>query len=995
MSQFTVSSSETSSLCTSQAPHPSMREGTANPESVVVSFSKRTSTRQSAGAALGSGFDEKAAASPKSARTPKVLSQSGKAAAAKAAQESPSMTIRRLPLDYSKRLEEQRARSNAMERYKILVRGNQSVKCGQPSPNPALVRGEKELSTRRGGAHCPALPTHQDCSATTEAVLSDESEARQQEPPLPVARSPQGVRGPAPPSSSQQPQKCATPLSSPVSVSVSVDRPVAHPQGSAAANVEGGFSGDPAVPAGMQLDLTKALALQFPAAAHCGTGEDEAACVHYVAPELTQPYPTSRQPRRETVRPGYEPVTAHDCTSFKRTLSASAQGDQSPYTSASQLQSRSKMRRGSSATSHLASVAAGAPPLSNQSTPSRKRSLVGTAPALSATTSASLPKNPNVSVSEEAAAATAISTRHPPTLGGVATQLFPADREDDVQQRVGAERDGSESHGALMAEAASQSEQEAMPLAGSKTAFWLRPSTAMYEMTASIAAKRKVHHVDEEDTQSTSNRRNQILSRPFTSNMSTSSSCCTPRGRVSTVSEAKPRFTTSMTAADRARYEGIQATAASARAPTYDSIYSARRPTSHKSASARLQRRVLTDASTVSRSLDSPRLASQQPLQRLASRVEGPRSPLGRRPSIVSGLNSDPLLTASSEERHGAGDAGRVLIRQQDSFSKHCTRVATRNSRPEEPASTAARSAKPSKKRAVAASAAGLSAKLEAHSRVSSEADAEPRLHTTLAHTADRASTSSVEPRPEPPSPESTLHGRRGSSEASPSKSRRCELDITASPSRPDKPSDLESRLAAQDAAVGREEEEARVQQKQATLESCRQARQVRMEGRRASHTGGAVTASTNEVVAAMLQGIVQQTRQALPCYMCADEQTASAYRVHVDMCRPKAEALLHEYYTATKDTKAIPAALQERIQHMALQEVPSTTSPEAARDAFTMECYQCLKAMLVACRKCSVHVRVQDLKEHEMLCDRAYYQSSRAAERVRATVQRIQNAAE
>lgn len=139
-------------------------------------------------------------------------------------------------------------------------------------------------------------------------------------------------------------------------------------------------------------------------------------------------------------------------------------------------------------------------------------------------------------------------------------------------------------------------------------------------------------------------------------------------------------------------------------------------------------------------------------------------------------------------------------------------------------------------------------------------------------------------------------------------------------------------------------------------------------------------TTIARAAVAGMLQGIVQQTRRVLPCYLCAEMQSVGAYHLHLDLCRPRSEALFEERHVNTAPLRAIEQ-----------KEIPTMSCSEAQREAFTADCYACAKALLVPCTKCGGHVRVHDAKEHELLCGRSYYDKSKAAERLRSTVDRIQ----
>ncbi|KAG5471086.1 hypothetical protein CUR178_02394 [Leishmania enriettii] len=994
MSHYTVSNSESSSFCTNTAPHSCTRAGEDCPEPYLVSVSKRTHKHASAGAAADSAFDEEAAVSAYSDSAAKKASQLAEAAATMAPQESPSMTIRRAPADYTKRMEDLKARSSALERYKLLVRGSRLVKGAPSSPNPTEAKEESRPSTRRNGAPCHTPNQACDSSTVDETVVSDDSEAEEEDPPLPGSQSrPSACKPASSPNSRRMPPRARSSLSP-----VSMERPT-EPAGD---KMEGSLTNSSPlieVPRIELFDAHGSSSLLTPA---CTTKEQGDAQVHYVAPELTLPYCASSKRRRYMVRPGYEPVTAHGRTSLQRTFTASlVQTDGSLSTSSPRVQPRSLTRRGTSASTCHASTAAVATPSSNQLTRRRTSGTVNMAPETAATTSVSPERNADEKAVEESGATAATSlTSTSPASRCVAMQLFQrGDKAVALRQRD-AEEDVAEGRRASTAETESKKEPEGILLSGSQAAFWLRPSTAMYEMTASIAAKRKDHYGDEEERRSTPSRRNQNPSRPCTANASTTSSCGTPRSCTSITSEAKPRFTTHMTARRWERHGECSAAVPSGTAITYDSIYSLSQSTVRKGAFCRPRQRVSVEVSSENRTCDSPRRTSHhQPKRRAVPQVCSGRSSQGRPSCTLSPLSSGPATTASSSEVHRAIDAGRVSTRQQNSFSKHCAGVAARNSLPEDSAGAAVRQVKRSKRRVVAAAAgespakdeAPASLKPEINKKLHFESEDEPVPRKTVPQCTGCVVNLPVEPALETLSPGSTVHLLQAPCEGSPYKSCRREHDLTGILAGPNDHADTELHLAAQKASMEREGRVSASQTRTAP-ESCRQARHARMDGPQASYGTNTTTTSTNEVVAAMLQGIVQQTRQTLPCFLCADQQATSAYRVHVDRCRPKAEALLREYYATDDDTRDLSAALVERIQHMASQEVPSATSSEPVRDAFARECYQCVKAMLVACRKCGVRVRVQDIKEHEMLCGRACYLSSRAAERVRATVERIEH---
>ncbi|KAG5470667.1 hypothetical protein LSCM1_01913 [Leishmania martiniquensis] len=995
MSNYTVSSSESSSFCTNTAPHSCMHVGDEKHERTCLSASKRTHNRASAGAAADGAFDEEAAGSTYSDSAAKRSLTSVEVAVATVPQESSSMAIRRVPVDYSKRMADLKARSSALERYKMLVRGSRLVEGEQSPPSPAEAKEESRPSPRRDGTQCHALTEPCGCSAVGDTVISDDSETEEEEePPLPVPQPRRSAAKPASPSDSRRMPQRARSFLSPTPT----DRPVARPTEPAGDKIEGDLSDSSRALKVPQMSLPKARCPSSSFEPACTTGGEGDAAVHYVAPELTLPYCASSKRRRDTVRPGYEPVTTHDRPSSQRTSTASFAHTDGPLPiSAPQLQPHSHTRRGASASTCRASTAAAAALSSDQPSRRRKSGTVKAALATAATTSAPPQEDADEkSVEDSGVAAATNFTANSPTSHCLAAKIVQNDEKSYALRQMDPEEGVAEGSRVPPAEAARTQEEKVIQLSGSQRAFWLRPSTAMYELTASIAAKRRDHHGDEEERRSTPSRLQQSLSQSCAAHTGTASSCGTPRSCPSIASEAKTRFTTHMTATSRERHGESPAAAASAPPKTYDSIYSARQSTVPKSVSSHPRQRLSIDAASVHRTCDSPH---RQPQRRAVPRVCSLRSSLERRHSTLSLLSSDSPVTVSSEECHRAAGTGRVSARQQDSFSKHCARVATRNSLAEDSAGAAAKPMKRPKKRAVVATAGEVPAKDEAtapskpevHKKLHFEPEDECVPRTTIPQSTGRVVQATVEPALETSSTKSPIHGSHQPGEGTPSKSRRREHDLTASPARPDDHADAELRLSPQEAPT-EPKEGVHAQQTPATPGGCRQARYASMGGAQTSRATGAVTTSTNEVVAAMLQGIVQQTRQTLPCFLCADQQATSAYRVHVDRCRPKAEALLREYYAAIEDVKEVPAALQERIQHMASQQVPSATSPETVRDAFVRECYQCVKAMLVACRKCCVRVRIQDVKEHEMLCGRACYLSSRAAERVRATVERIEH---
>jgi hypothetical protein len=1009
-SNYSVSTSESSSFCTNPALH-------------HTQFGHAPSDAATRGGRRAEGAA--AAASPtRDDVTPKKASQSSKSATAAAtAQESPSMTIRSLPIDYSKRMEDQKARSSALERYKMLVKANRLVPSdNEASPDPKQTKGrveqERDVSTTWRRSEQVLSIIRRDASVASNTVLSDVSDGERDDgaaaggtagrksanrngadpqPPRSVSR--------RQPQSQQQRERSS---SSPVSVSVSVERP-AYPN---SVKQQREAKEEVVVP---KIDLTKTLAHQpaqqqqqqqsqplsstVPPSANRSTAarhdDDDDAAMDYVPPELTQPFGNSNLKPRRSLRPGYEPVTEHRSSSLTRTSSFTGEGQRTP---------RKQSGPSSQGRSHSCAAQGrqSASPNGCPSTPRRKST----------------------------------------TRARAVAALPPADATPPVEQTEGlTETTHVDAAAAEPPAGDAEARQDGVvPLPGSKTAFWLRPSSAMYEMTTSIAAKRKDHVELESATTRTSSRRGSHSFHAIPSG-SSSSLCGTPRGRnapaaaaaASATEEEKPRFSAHMSAADRKLYEKGGAAIKPPPVSTYDAIFSNRQSTVQHSSTRRSQKMkgvstaaAPANATTSSTASSTPRGTPRGTSQRRA----------GSRADKAHSLNSNPLVHTPTEE-----ETGRVSTRQQDALSKHCARVAAGGGaavRTEEPATAPSAALKGSKaKKGGNVAAAGTAAALKAATaaapanppvkRPAALTPAEPGVHKKLEYDATEEGDEEPVPQMVVPnsskrftapyhdgchatgvagaeednnnnesSPHTTIHGRRAGEDATPSKSRRRENDTTASPPRNDDNNNdsssggVDARFAAQEAAMAREKEAARAQQAREALESCRLARQARMEAARTSHS--AVTAvSTNEVVAAMLQGIVQQTRQVLPCYMCGELQCTSGYRVHVSACRPKTEAVLVEYFTTIVGLSGIPAETRERIERLAAQEVPQSTSDVSVRDAFAKECYQCVKGTLVPCRKCGTHLRIQDVKEHEMLCGRAYYQNSRAAERVRSAVDRIE----
>ncbi|KPA84861.1 hypothetical protein ABB37_01327 [Leptomonas pyrrhocoris] len=986
-SNYSISSSEGGSLCPNAASHQTQSRNAPCEE-----------------AAAGSGRHAVTADAASATRhdvTPKKAAQSSKSATAATAQESPSMTIRRLPVDYSKRMDDQKVRSNALERYKMLVKANRLVPGdneASPEPKKTPKTDESDMSTTWRRSDQMPSTTQRDGSAISQTVLSNasdgealgKSQARRSADPLPP---------------SKQQQQHDRSLSSLVSVSVSVERP-AYPS-SVTQRQDEEPAAVAAVPAVPSIDLTKTLAHQpgqqqqplSPAAMQppanrpaAPPGGEEDAPVDYVSPELTQPFGSSKWKPRNSIRPGYTPVTEHRSSSLTRTSSVTGEGRRTPRTQ----QPDSQVGRPST--------------LSNGTSTPRRKSTVKTPRAAA----------PAADVSENTEN---VKTKH------VDVAVTPTDTE---------EHRGDEHPAEGVVPMHQQSEDGVVPLPGSKTAFWLRPATAMYEMTTSIAAKRKDHVEQDSPTTHTSSRRGSHSFHAIPSGNS-SSLYGTPRDRggpnaAPAPPEEKLRFSTHMSAADRKLYEEGGAAVKPPPLSTYDAIFSNRRSTVQRSSGRRSQKLDATAGTTSSSA--TPRGTAHRASHR---RAVAPRVDLARSFSTLSRLSSNAPLPTPTEGPQLL-ETERVSTRQHDALTKHCARVAARAEGPAVAAPVTTTEAKtkkvrrsvPAASRATATSAAVPSqpqprptaapgkADAEVHKKLEfevpgeeAEEGEEPVPQTVVPKSCQRFSTPARQASegargagrvaaPEASSPPTTLHGCRSEEDATPSKSRRREHDVTASLPREETTKTTgnstntndadEACFVAQDAAMAREKEAAHVQRAREVLEGSRLARQARAETARTLHNVDAGTSvSTNEVVAAMLQGIVQQTRQVLPCYLCGELQCTSGYHVHVKACRPKTEGILREYFTAVAGLADIPAEVKEHIDRLALQEVPSSSSDVSVRDAFAKECYQCVKSTLVPCRKCGTHLRVQDVKEHEMLCGRAYYQNSRAAERVRSAVDRIE----
>lgn len=897
MSEYTISSSEASSFCN---------------ELAAPSLSKKNKSTTRRAAVAPQHVDACIGCNSDAATTPSKHAQaaSGEAALGAMHYESPSMTIRRIPADCSQRMEEQKARITALERYKLLVKSARLVPSNSSQEaTPELIKPPSSGDGRQKAADpTEAEAANPDDSKEEISPHSSSNRALFSEAESPA---PPEIHRPESGQETAEPQEALTPFNS---------------------------TPDSAILSRLDMSASKLCDVS---PASCAATEEEP--MEYFSPELTMPVAAPSRSRRESIRPDYEPVTAKGRRSHG--LSARHGGDVDQGS-------------GSSTTRGLS------PRTGRSNSTPRRQSTAGGGAAAATLTELSAPKRSPI----PAARAEAVEHSREATA---AVSAVRCSREKSKRAAADAEVEVVTSDARVAIGAKSDEPTDVIPLQGSKRAFWVRPSSAMYEMTASIAAKRKDHPPSayEESSNLTSGSR-------------------TPRGRDS-AANGKPRFSTRLSSDDRRRMEE----------QSYDGIYSAHQSVARREvggsrgkAAAGSSRGTMSRSSSVA-SMSTSRLNSPQ---RVSHRRTFDRQ--GSNSSLFNRRNSAaPSELSSAAVAPSLPRSGRVSTRQEMSFSNHCSRVSvTRATAADNAEETAKRKGRvPAKRIAPRRASTSLVSQssdniVEASpSTVSQKHAAEPSINKKLHFEVEGTpSAYSVVPQPahwsspapRDNSPHTTAHGSRTASvaaENTPSKSHRRECDSTASPMRDD-PEELAM-------------EEAKVQRAKATLESCRRL----MESRQAARESGmrpSIATSTNEVVAAMLQGIVQQRRRTIPCFLCAEQHSLSAYHVHTSTCRTRTESLLHDYNATTGNEVASRLA---SISEVAAMELPTTAASEEERHRFAKTSYLCAKALLVHCRKCGTSLRVHDLKEHELLCGKECYRQSRAAERVRTAAEHIEREAQ
>lgn len=129
-----------------------------------------------------------------------------------------------------------------------------------------------------------------------------------------------------------------------------------------------------------------------------------------------------------------------------------------------------------------------------------------------------------------------------------------------------------------------------------------------------------------------------------------------------------------------------------------------------------------------------------------------------------------------------------------------------------------------------------------------------------------------------------------------------------------------------------------------------------------AGHLDGFVAndkAACVATVAAVLQGVLVQARRVLPCYYCGDPQHLFTYRLHLDLCQARTEALYTHYgLNPLRLAMSVPK-----------QSVPGSMASEADMDAFVHACYQSMKESILSCPNCGASIRIHDFPGHEDTC--------------------------
>ncbi|EKG04903.1 hypothetical protein TCSYLVIO_004031 [Trypanosoma cruzi] len=112
--------------------------------------------------------------------------------------------------------------------------------------------------------------------------------------------------------------------------------------------------------------------------------------------------------------------------------------------------------------------------------------------------------------------------------------------------------------------------------------------------------------------------------------------------------------------------------------------------------------------------------------------------------------------------------------------------------------------------------------------------------------------------------------------------------------------------------------------------------------------------------VAAVLQGILVQTRRVLPCYYCGEGQPLSSYRLHLDFCKIRTEALYARYgLNPLRFMMSVPVL-----------PIPALTATDAEKSAFAKACYRSVKESILPCPGCDISFRIHELPEHKNVCN-------------------------
>ncbi|CAD2216126.1 dentin sialophosphoprotein precursor [Angomonas deanei] len=555
---------------------------------------------------------------------------------------------------------------------------------------------------------------------------------------------------------------------------------------------------------------------------------------------------------------------------------------------------------------------------------------------------------------------------------------------------------------------------------GSKKSFWIRPSSALYEMTASTAAK-CTSKVDETRVSSVHSRPPTRVNSPRNSGVSPRPSSTAIR-RGSAVSEVSERPPIKKSTAS-ARSSSSAAKPLKRKASVNNSSVFERLASSTTSATEnRVNNTTAVNTFDTSSSPSVSKKRSSSKMTRQASTksgVESSSNKLTRRPSTATGLTSNAVVSSRASSTTTSARPSTAVAstadRQSESFRKHCERVAARNAAKEaekahdpELKFQRQRSSQMSlKKKKTEEGKVIHKVRRSSSLGVKSETPKQPVVKTVTPQTPPARLSGTIskkllfeihddaadeeEPCPlsaapraseRPPLP-SALVGtpipvpRKSAprddqpNHHSPIKSVKREGDKEASPCR--------EELQKQ------EEEDAKVTTAAAALAAARQAYNARKQARTSTGSAPRLSANTSgDLLTAVLQGVAQQTRRVIPCYYCAEMQNVGTYKVHLDVCEGRSHTLL-------RDRGVSEEQLQQALEKVKELPIPSLVSEEGERETFTYAAFLCAKTLLVKCSKCQTSVRVHDVKEHELLCGRSYYVGSKAEQRLREAVDRIQ----